>query len=356
MRIESGSVEQGDGVEFRGSLGESTGSVVTYVKDIGGSHYLLGDFDRRINIGDSAYKVTDKQLTERALSRPEKKLPVTMSLTARTGQYMSLVMTDVRSGFSTEVIADHVVEKAVKSATAEDRIVENLCRLGDTPFTANQWDCDVQSDDDAMVPLSLINRMRREAADRLYDERTGAIRRERNPLTRAQLDVIEANEMLGADSLDTSKYEKAFSAGRIKPVPIENFMKGHSGEEVPYILNISKGNLDKYIEENFNNIVNEVSDTGILIGNLGWIKQFLDAGVKVYGDYGLNVYNRQAEKLFEDIGIEVYAPSHETGIADLRGIPLMITEHPVRSGTLTDRKGAVHRVVRAPSGDKTLII
>ena len=40
---------------------------------------------------------------------------------------------------------------------------------------------------------------------------------------------------------------------------------------------------------------------------------------------------------------------------DERGIPLMITEHPVADEKLTDRKGGVHRVVRAPSGDKTLI-
>jgi hypothetical protein len=40
---------------------------------------------------------------------------------------------------------------------------------------------------------------------------------------------------------------------------------------------------------------------------------------------------------------------------DERGIPLMITEHPVQAETLTDRKGEVHRVERAASGDKTLI-
>ena len=49
-------------------------------------------------------------------------------------------------------------------------------------------------------------------------------------------------------------------------------------------------------------------------------------------------------------------PSHETGISDERGVPLMITEHPIASGTLTDRKGEKHSVVTSPSGDKTLII
>ena len=98
-----------------------------------------------------------------------------------------------------------------------------------------------------------------------------------------------------------------------------------------------------------------MKDTGILIGNLGWIRRFTDAGVKVYGDYGLNVFNEQARKAFEDMGVELYMPSHETGLSDERGIPLMITEHAVDAAELIDRKGERHRVVTAPSGDKTLI-
>ena len=88
---------------------------------------------------------------------------------------------------------------------------------------------------------------------------------------------------------------------------------------------------------------------------MGWIRQFLDAGVKVYGDYGLNVYNEQARKAIEELGVELYMPSHETGLCDDRRIPLMITEHPVQAAYLTDRKGEDHRIETASSGDKTLI-
>ena len=48
-------------------------------------------------------------------------------------------------------------------------------------------------------------------------------------------------------------------------------------------------------------------------------------------------------------------PSHETGVSDERGIPLMISEHPVAEEVLIDRKGGIHRIEKAPSGDKTLI-
>jgi putative protease len=219
---------------------------------------------------------------------------------------------------------------------------------------------DVEIDDDIMMPLSIVNRMRREASEELMKRRADSVTSERAPrLTRAELDVAESAELLGAAVLDADEYGKKIRKSAVKPVPLEEFMKMRAGgsmaDVIPYILNVSRGRLDSWIRDNFDEIAEAVKDTGILIGNLGWIRQFRDAGVKVYGDYGLNVFNEQAKRAFEDAGVELYMPSHETGIMDERGIPFMITEHPVQAETLTDRKGEVHRVERAASGDKTLI-
>ena len=370
-------IDQGDGVEFRSDAeGDNTppsGGVTTFIRDIGSGCIIAGDFDRGVSTGDLAFKVTDRKLLDRALGAPERKLPVTMLFTGREGQMPRLVMTDVRSGESVEIIADHVIERARKTATGADWIADNLSRLGDTPFEAGLTGIDVEIDDDIMMPVSIVNRMRREASEELIRRRSDAASAGRRAaLSRAELDVAESAEMLGALSLDIDRYEEAAVSRRCRPVPLEEFMRsagtgngagmkqggerGNSGPEVlPYILNISKGSLDRYIEDNWDSIVAAVRDTGILIGNLGWIKQFRDAGVKVYGDYGLNVYNEQARKAFEEEGVELFMPSHETGVSDERGIPLMITEHHVEAHYLTDRKGALHRVVTSPSGDKTLI-
>ena len=97
------------------------------------------------------------------------------------------------------------------------------------------------------------------------------------------------------------------------------------------------------------------ADRGILIGNPGWIERFRDAGISVLGDYGLNIYNSQAKKAYEELGAEIYLISHEAGASDKRGIPLMITEHKVDAASLTDRKGGIHEVRISESGDKTLI-
>lgn len=362
VQMKRGHLAMGDGVEFRPNIpdyeGNPIGNVTTYVHDLGGGLVLLGDFERGAQIGDSVFKVTDKALTESALSAPDKKLPVTFLFTARVGQYIEMVMTDVKSGYSYEIVGDHIIEAAHKVATDEERICEQLCRLGNTPFTADWTSCDIQIDDNAMIPVSLINRMRRDAADQLIEQR---LRNERKSLSRANIDVICATEMLGKETLDLHAYQKQFNEGSIKAVPLEQFMNGDrvindKGVRIlPYILNVSKGNLDEYIENNFDAIVSAVRDSGILIGNLGWIKEFQDAGVKVYGDYGLNVFNQQSLAALNEMGVELYAPSHETGIADSRGLPLMITEHPIHSEYLIDRKGAKHKVKSCESEDKYLI-
>ena len=359
------SLENGDGIEFIREdadylVSSPAGGVVTYVKDIGLGCMLVGDFERGAFTGDTVCKVTDRKLLEEALDVPEKKLPVTMAFTARAGQFPVLVMTDVRNGNSVEIVSDHRVEYAEKVATDSERIETSLDRLGDTVYTPGLTGIDVQIDDGIMMPLSVVNRMRREAADELMKRRREHVIKSRRPaLTKDEIAEIRETEGFGKGALSADDWQRSVNKSGIRPVSLERFMETEKSElrpgSVPYIMNVSKGSLDRFIEMHFDEIAEACRDCGILCGNAGWISGFRDAGVKVYGDYGLNVFNRQAVLAYEELGAEIYMPSHETGVSDERGIPLMITEHPVDEKKLTDRKGGAHRVVKAPSGDKTLI-
>ena len=358
-------LSNGDGIEFIREdadylLRSPAGGVVTYVKDIGLGCILAGDFERGAFTGDTVCKVTDRKLLEAALDVPEKKLPVTMAFTARAGQFPVLVMTDVRNGNSVEIVSDHRVEYAEKVPTDSERIEASLNRLGDTVYTPGLTGIDVQIDDGIMMPLSVVNRMRREASDELMKRRREHVINGRRPaLTKDEIVEIREKEGLGSGALSADDWQKLVNKSGIRPVALEHFMETGGKElkpgSVPYIMNVSKGSLDRFIEMHFDEIAEACRESGILCGNAGWIAKFRDAGIKVYGDYGLNVFNRQAVLAYEERGAEIYMPSHETGVSDERGIPLMITEHPVEEKKLTDRKGGAHRIVKAPSGDKTLI-
>lgn len=360
-------IENSDGVEFRSEdsdylVNSPVGNVCTYIKDLGDGCILLGDFDRGVSTGDMAFKVTDRKLMDRALDAPERKLPATMQFTAREGQFPVLVMTDVRADCSVEKIADHRIEQAEKTPTDAARIESSLRRLGDTAYDTGLTGIDIQMDEGIMMPLSVVNRMRREAADELLAKRLEAAVSGRSPkLSKEKIARIKETEALGTDVLDIEGFRERIEKRSIRPVPLEGFMTARDeGKDlpegaVPYILNVSKGRLDSFIRSRFGEIADACRECGILIGNLGWIERFRDAGVRVYGDYGLNVYNRQAELACEELGAGLYMPSHETGISDERGVPLMVSEHPVSASVLTDRKGAAHRIEASPSGDKTLV-
>ena len=88
-----------------------------------------------------------------------------------------------------------------------------------------------------------------------------------------------------------------------------------------------------------------------MLGNLGWAKQFMDAGVNVYGDCGLNACNSQSIRAYEELGIKMLRLSLEMSHGG--EIPLMITEHPFSTDYLIDRKGVRHPIFKI--NDKSVI-
>ena len=382
------SIDIGDGVEIRGR--EITGNVISYLKPLKNSVVRIGDIKGRVDTGDRVFKVTDRELTaeaEKSFADDFRiKQPVRMVFTARKGEVPRLEMEELTDGgAAVEVHGTEPVQDALNRPLESDRIRQQLSKLGDTVFEAAVTE--VHKDDAISIPISVINRMRRDAADALIREKRAAYD-SRRALTDKEIEEICRTEELGERKLMNSTGELrrgiylysresvlSFSMKKVQKlgkrsdvyIPLELYMERPLREElkeklagsdmdlIPYILNISKGRLDEYIEGNFEEIVREVKDTGIMAGNLGWIAAFLDAGVRVCGDYGLNVYNSQSLKAFGETGVEVRAFSHEAGKYHSGSIPLMITEHPVTAKRFSDRKGAQYRVLKWHSGDKYLI-
>lgn len=373
----------GDGVEIHSK--SLTGNVLSYVKLLPDGYVRIGDIKGNVNQGDKVYKVTDKELLKAAecswAGKEKVRIPLHMTFEAEIGHEPQLAVSEPGSEYKVHVTGSKPVEKAVNRSIDPDRTKTQLEKLGDTPFEAV---CiDVKVDAEAALPVSVINNMRREAIQKLLELKSHT---NRMALDERELKHICYTEGLGRDTLESMRstdkpllyvysgetLEKLDAAEVMLRyaavcVPLELYMReGGCFRKlsrltelginiIPYVLNVSKGALDRYIEENFEDIVSRVSKSGIMLGNPGWIKQFQQAGVKVYGDYGLNVYNRQSQLLLEEMGVEVKGFSHEAEKFFSGNIPLMITEHPVTSQTMEDRKGEKYTILRWHSGDKYLI-
>ena len=402
-------LEEGDGVEFRPPAGKNPyserttygapGGVVTFRKVMQGGTLRIGDMKGRIAAGDNVFRVTRRALLQRAGEsfdtedpaeldrRMRRKIPLKMLFEAAAESPAMLIIRERPSGKSSDedaskrLAGDGIREETTDRSAVEDaaerpaggsicvlscgvmeeahtrpadpaRILQQLQKLGGTPFIAEKEDISIRLDGRCAVPVSEINRMRREGIDQLLQRKS---RIDREP---ADTDLLAK---AGRALADQSLQKPALPEGKL--VPLMQFMEeplpgGDASERViPYIDAVSKGRLDAYLEERFDEIVSRLraENTGILIRGTSWIGAFLVAGVKVYGGHGLNIYNEEARRAFEEIGVTVAELSHETGFSAEGAIPLMVTEHPVQSKTLTDRKGQVHRIERSPAGDKTIV-
>ena len=141
---------------------------------------------------------------------------------------------------------------------------------------------------------------------------------------------------------------------------------------VPVIPNITKGRHDARIRKHFDEIA-DMARNGIAVGNIGWIEPFASAGVRVIGDYGLNLFNSMDFLLAKRLGVREAVLSHEADPEDIlkinfwdvipevviKGrIPLMTSELClVEDGCfLKDRKGQLYPVLTDSSDSRSIIL
>lgn len=404
VEIDSGSLSIGDGVEIHSR--KIVGNVISYLKALPDGCLRIGDIKGKVNPGDRVYKVTDKQLLAEAEESYAndfiRRVPVEMKFTAELGKLPVLSIreaerADANGGLSQKqgrwivVRGKRVSEEAIHKPLDEERVKSQLYKLGNTAFVAAEIKVDLVQG--ISVPVSVLNDMRRQAVEHLIKAKCQS---SRIGLTEERIAEIRRSELAGCKITSGGLHQNRSRGRRLVHlygselpapavfmklfrkykdvmlcIPLELYMDDEISKTlkgilnriagrkawsvVPYILNVSKGNLDQYIEENFLEICGRIADTGILIGNLGWIGKFRAAGIQVYGDYGLNAYNLQCVKAFKEMGVEVLHLSHEAEVSSFGNIPLMITEHPIFAKRLTDRKNQGYTVLQASSQDKYLI-
>lgn len=398
-------LNMGDGIEIRNS--EMPGNVVTYIKDaVKERQLIIGDIRGRVNPGDEVYKITDKALMEKASlyfaldkegnERTVKKLPVRMSFTAKLGEPASLrVFRDAEGALkgdypnSVTVLSETAVEAALNKPLTKERAAEQLGKTGGSVFTASYIEADI--DDNVSLPMSQINKMRRDALELLAEEKAKAVKNKRSacrgnnksesrdrfvPLGTAcsygkkeqpkyvyvhRWDDTAKREVKRAIEALTKEAERDGVATHIL-VPVKAYMEHrHEMNEdfMPYTSNISKGEEDCYIRENFDEIKAACGKSGIVCGNIGWAYEFLQAGIKVTAGFGLNAANSYTKEFLENMGCCHVIPSLELadkdGLGDMGALPLMITEHILPEIPFESKNGERYMALTNQYGDKNIL-
>ena len=367
-------ISNGDGIEIHGQ--NVTGNIVTYIKEAGRGKLDIGDFKGYVSKGSDVYRTSSiNQLKTLRKTFEEgrflKKVPVSFTFTAAYGDHPQLTVSE--GNLETAAIGDIICEKAINRAIDEETIKKQLQKTGNTPFEAAEIHCRI--DRGIAIPVSVINAMRRKALEALQEIKSKD--RTKQEISMPKLQESPKTVMTGIYVMDikdvwSREFEKLLrkhdnrlnlflpligyikNGEDVKEHLVETFGERH--EIIPYISNVSKGKEDEYIESNLDEICECVKETGIMVGNLCWIDEFVSRGIKVYGGYGLNVYNRYTDALLKGLGVSFCAPSIECLEKGEGNLPIMVSEHIIQGRSLTDRKGETYRVIRNDAGDKSIIL
>ena len=361
---------KGDGIEIRNK--NLTGNMVTYLEKIGSRTHRIGDIKGTVKVGQPVYRISRASLLKEAKKSYEgadfidgkchKRVNINLELDINIGSHPTLKIVEKENTF---VFTDQDIqaEKALNRPLEKSMAQRQLRKTGNTCFAVKN--VIVNLEEGSTLPLSALNKLRRDALDAysLYklDSKPEEVdpqyifperKEEKRRLAFYFYDGKKIKNYDFYSKMDLLKVEKAKLY-----MPLQDFMNKpeipDNLEPIPYILNISKGNLDEYIENNFDLIVENVRSNGIAIGNLGWCREFASRGITVHADYGLNLNNESAKDTVRLLGVSPTYMSLE--YQDEGQWPIMITEHPLPYKQLIDRKNQYYHILKATSGDKWML-
>ncbi len=304
-----------------------------------------------VSPGDRIFKTHDEKLVSRArLSYQEgkggRRIPLDFFLAGRLGEPLRLSCLDA-DGNRGEGVTGAALEEAVKRPLTREYLVQQLDRLGNTPFALNNVELHLRGN--LIVPVKEINEARRQAVEQVMAVRQGSSRVE---LTRKEVQrrferiigagghAVKRECLLAVSVGDMSALERAAGAGadiihfggdrfRSKPgIGREELARGidycRTRGVIPVIrlprlvhehrLQYLAGYLEKAMQAGAESV--QVAD----LGSLAVVRDY--PGLTVYGDYTLNAFNDPALLALESQGVKLAALSPELSLAQLEALKL----------------------------------
>lgn len=220
---------------------------------------------------------------------------------------------------------DRLVEVAKKSGLDRERVIENISKTGDSIFQVKNIELDL--DDNAFLPISAINELRREATKILENKILD------NSINRIEVENNLESKNFGEQNKDKrSKIKVFFNKFKdleksslkdideviIRAKDLGKFNERYKDREISIFLDKFYSyneleNLREYILKNEN-------VRGIWANNLSEYYIFKDDDIEINGDIGLNVFNKLTSDFFKDLGFKSLTLSPELNSSQIQKI------------------------------------
>lgn len=274
-------------------------------------------------------------------------VPISLKFSCKAGENAKLTATALGK---TVTVTGDTPEKAINKPMTKEVLEGRLGKFGNTQFYLD--DIDIDLDDGLIIPASSINAMRRDAVAMLNEQEKPAF--EQLPFEYETSSKAESTPYFTARFLDPEAIPDRHPFKRIF-IPVwssdEDFVDNRAGVEIPRGLFGKEEKLTKQLEH-----LRKIGVKNALCSNLGAYELAESLGFKVFGDFGLNVFNTNTAGMINSpiLSFELTLEQinkigkEDTGIIGYGNLPLMITRNcPIKNhigcqnceGTLTDRKG-----------------
>ena len=344
-------LKPGDGIVFdagRPEEGEEGGRVYT-IDHRGGEAVLAfgqGDIDfRRVHVGDRVWKTSDPALERELLGtfagdKIRFQQPVSAEVHGRAGTPLTLILSDGQ-GHVVQVDSATPLVPAQNQPLTNDRLAEQLGRLGGTPFRLGSLRNHL--DEPVLLPVSELNRMRREAATALEARRSTPHRwtlHTVDPVLPAiapaptapaaeviavTRDLAQLEAALACDGINTfycefenpKDYREAVSRFRGWQAGRTNGVADGSGR-FPTIW-VAPPRVHKPGEDWILRLVHSSQADGFLVRNAEHLRFY--AGERLRGDFSFNVANTlTARYLIDRYKLERVTASYDLNVGQLEAL------------------------------------
>jgi putative protease len=338
-----GPLKAGDGVVFdagRPDQDEEGGRIYTITKAGGETAISFGEGAvnfQRVNIGDKLWKTSDPELDRRvrqtyAGDQPRFQRPIDFETHGVAGSPLTVIARD-ESGHIVQTKSQMPLVPAEKRPLTRETLEDQLGRLGGTPFKLGSVDFKIEGN--LMLPVSELNRLRRELVEELdrqrampkrWQLREGTWREVGRVAPRAprssDLDLvilcrnlaqIESALATGAQTIycdfeDPKKYREAVT-----------LVHTTSCTGPARSIWVAPPRIFKMGEEWILNQVRSCNADGWLVRNYDHLKFF--AGQRCRGDFSFNVANPiTAEYFIRRFGLEQVTASYDLNAQQLEAL------------------------------------
>lgn len=334
----------------------------------------------KVRPGDRVFKTHDTALMQAARqsyssTKEIRKIPLEFTVQAAVDQPLKIKVVDPR-GITAEGQSQMSGQRATKRPLTEDFLAKQLNRLGNTPFAMDELKCQLTGG--VMFPVSVINELRRDVLAQLEQKRQQNHRkhigkREFNQrMQRAEanmqwpaidtnhkpqlavtvtgLDAVEAAVTAGAEIIyfggESYRSKPAITVADIERAAALCHQRGAS-----LVLSTPRILQDDELMR-FNNFLDKTLAhvNGLLVGNLGLLKQLGSQNLNLVADFSFNAFNRATVHSLKGWGVERVTLSPELTMAQVKAVlesvglplevqvhgalPLMVTEYCVMGSLL----------------------